>query len=350
MLHGSIMPRFDHQGGPRGGGKFDAPNWIMGMLSHDIGSDGRLTFRGMFSLEPLTEGSCYPMLFQTGDTWQGQPLIDYKDPHNLFSELSATYSQRLADHSSAFLYIGYPGEPALGPSVFMHRPSAMSNPDAPISHDWMAGTHITFGVATVGVSLGNWKLEGSAFNGSAPQSLYGFDKPTINSYSGRLSFNPTNELSFQISSGHITNPGGDSVDLIRSTASAMYTKNFGDGSWWATTLCWGENHEIHFAKEEALLLESQYTIEDYSFFGRTVYVQKSDVELAFSDSRTQLHDLSDAAIGLTRTLFDLAGMEAGIGAQISYHFVPESLRPLYSAHPVSFELFFEVHSTIMSGM
>ena len=348
MLHGNIMPRYDHQGGPRGGEKFDAPNWMMAMLSNDVGTNGHIAFRGMFSLDPLTEGKGYPQLFQSGDTWQGKPLPDYKDPHNLFDELSATYSQRVADQTSAFLYFGYPGEPALGPPVFMHRPSAMSNSEAPISHDWMDGLHITFGVATAGVIVGNFKLEGSAFNGSAPSTnLYGIDKLRINSYSGRLSFNPSDDLAFQISRGYITNPDGDSVNVIRSSASAIYTQNYGGGSWWSTTLSWGENHAVNLEREEALLMESQYTIPDYTFFGRAEYIQKSDADLALSENRMLLHDLSYIAIGLTRTLFHVAGMDAQIGSQISYHFVPESLISLYSAHPISYEIFFAFHPSLL---
>jgi hypothetical protein len=39
------------------------------------------------------------------------------------------------------------------------------NPDAPISHHWIDATHITFGVATLGIRVGDFKLEGSSFTG-----------------------------------------------------------------------------------------------------------------------------------------------------------------------------------------
>ena len=53
--------------------------------------------------------------------------------------------------SARYVYFGYPGEPALGPPTFMHRPSAMDDPDAPIGHHWQDSTHVTFGVATAGL-------------------------------------------------------------------------------------------------------------------------------------------------------------------------------------------------------
>ena len=48
----------------------------------------------MFSLDPITEGGYgYPLLFQTGETWHGQPLHDRQHPHDLVDELAASYSR-----------------------------------------------------------------------------------------------------------------------------------------------------------------------------------------------------------------------------------------------------------------
>lgn len=84
-------------------------------------------------------------------------------------------------------YIGYPGEPAIGPTAFMHRISAFNNPDAPLGHYWQDATHITFGVATFGIRYKKFKLEGSSFTGREPnENRYNFDKPKFDSYSYRL--------------------------------------------------------------------------------------------------------------------------------------------------------------------
>src|SRR4030095_13684276 len=86
-----------------------------------------------------------PLLFQTGETYQGQPLIDRQHPHDLFMELSAQYTMPLGEHGTWFSYFGYPGEPALGPVAFMHRASALENASAPLSHHLQDSSHITFG-------------------------------------------------------------------------------------------------------------------------------------------------------------------------------------------------------------
>ena len=94
------------------------------MAYHKLGK-GTVQLRGMFSFEPFTfppGGS--PLLFQTGETYKGQPLIDKQHPHDLFMELSAQYTLPLGERGTWFTYFGYPGEPALGPVAFMHRVSA----------------------------------------------------------------------------------------------------------------------------------------------------------------------------------------------------------------------------------
>ena len=146
MLHGAIFPRYTNVSTRRGDDRIDAPNWIMAMYSHPFGRSAQIGARLMMSLDPLTEdGRGYPLLFQTGESWHDQPLHDRQHPHDLFDELSISFSQKFDHDLSAYLYFGYPGEPALGPPTFMHRPSAMDDPDAPIGHHWQDSTHVTFG-------------------------------------------------------------------------------------------------------------------------------------------------------------------------------------------------------------
>ncbi len=170
-----------------------------------IGKNGLFHFSGMFSLDALIAGgSGYPLLFQTGETHKGNPLIDRQHPHDLFSELSISYSYAISKNMDVFAYIGYPGEPALGPVTFMHRPSSLDNPNAPISHHWVDATHITFGVATLGfvsVSLNSKDLR---LAGREPnEDRYNFDKARFDSWSGRLSVNPSKNWALQVSHGYI---------------------------------------------------------------------------------------------------------------------------------------------------
>src|SRR5207248_1892003 len=92
---------------------------IMGQRHAGVGTLG---LRAMASLDPAMGPSGYPLLLQTGETANGvDPLADRQHPHDLFMELSGAYSVPIGEDSSVFGYVGLPGEPALGPSAFMHR-------------------------------------------------------------------------------------------------------------------------------------------------------------------------------------------------------------------------------------
>ena len=128
MFHYNLFASVNRQGGLRGVTKFESANWFMPMAYHKVGK-GTLQLRGMLSAEPFTfppGGS--PLLFQTGETYKGQPLIDRQHPHDLIMELSAQYTLPLGQRATWFTYFGYPGEPALGPVAFPHRMSASENP------------------------------------------------------------------------------------------------------------------------------------------------------------------------------------------------------------------------------
>src|SRR6185312_9495835 len=118
------------QSGPRGADKFFAPGMFMISARRDLDASDTLNVRAMLSPDPLMGKSGYPLLLATGETANGTtPLIDRQHPHDLFMELSGTYSHRFTKDDRGFLYFGYPGEPALGPTAFMHRASAMDIPE-----------------------------------------------------------------------------------------------------------------------------------------------------------------------------------------------------------------------------
>lgn len=148
MVPGYATLVYDKQGGPRGNDKTFVASMFMVMGQRPVGA-GTLTLKAMSSLDPLMGKSGYPLLLATGETADGRTeLVDRQHPHDAFMELSATYRYPLSGDLSGFVYLGLPGEPALGPATYMHRFSGMANPEAPIAHHWLHSTHVTFGVAT----------------------------------------------------------------------------------------------------------------------------------------------------------------------------------------------------------
>jgi hypothetical protein len=104
------------------------------------------------SLDPATvTPRGYPLLLQSGEAYHGQPLHDRQHPHDFFMELGALYQREINKQVAWSIYAAPSGEPALGPVAFMHRPSGMDNPTAPLSHHWQDATHVSFGVITAGL-------------------------------------------------------------------------------------------------------------------------------------------------------------------------------------------------------
>src|ERR1700687_3106026 len=273
MLHGQVFAIYDDQEGKRGGAKWFSENHLMGIASRRLGP-GRLGLRAMLSLEPWTIGrKGYPLLLQTGETADGKTdLIDRQHPHDLFSELAVTYSLPLTRESSVFLYAGLPGEPALGPPTYIHRFSAIANPETPLSHPWLDSTHISFGVTTLGVIMGGLKLEGSTFRGREPdQHRADIESPRLDSYSFRISFEPDPGLSVQGSFGHIKGPEqlAPHVDVDRSTVSVIYNTPLAESGNLQATFAWGRNKRMPGRTTDAYLFEATaFFLARHTLFAR----------------------------------------------------------------------------------
>jgi len=356
MIHGAAYPRYTDVSSQRGDDRIDMPNWLMGMYSHPLSNSSQLGLRAMLSADLLTEqGRGYPLLFQSGETWHGHSLHDRQHPHDLFSELSATYSQKFTSDLSAYLYLGYPGEPALGPPAFMHRLSAMDDPDAPISHHWADSTHITFGVVTLGAVWRDFKLEASSFKGREPDELrYNFDSPKLDSFSSRFSWNPSKNLALQVSHGYIRSPEAIAPDVNRhrTTASAIYNQPLGPDCNWSTSFVWGSNVESGGGgMTQSWLLETNYQRGRDTVYGRWERVEKSGHELVLDKlDQHKIFPVSAYTLGYVRDLTHGHGLDIGLGGQFTLDTKPSGLDRYYgSGMPYSFEVFLRIRPSLMGG-
>jgi hypothetical protein len=335
MVHGYADLIYDHQGGPRGGEATFSESMLMVMAQHPLGP-GVLTLRSMLSLDALMGKAGYPLLLQTGETADGvHALVDRQHPHDLFMELAAVVSAPLGANASAFLYVGYPGEPALGPPAFMHRFSGMDDPAAPITHHWLDSTHITFGVVTAGLVRGPWKLEASVFNGREPdQNRWDFDPPRLDSYAARLSFNPTPDWALQVSYGALKSPEQLTPDVSqrRFTASASYNRPLPHGNW-QTTLAFGRDADRPGHTLDALLLESAASLGRHTLFARAETVQKDDLFEAPSPLAGRIFRLSELTFGYVYDLPVGPHVALGLGIQGTLDAAPAALGAAYGDTP-----------------
>lgn len=359
MFHGNVFVRYNNQDignkGTRGDSKVDAPNWFMAMGQRKVGKRGKglFHFSAMFSLDPLFGGEGYPLLFQTGETFEGKPLVDRQHPHNLFSELSVSYTQSFSEDVDVFVYLGYPGEPALGPVAFMHRPSSFNITDSPLGHHWQDATHITFGVATLGLRYKVFKLDGSLFTGREPgEARYGFDKPTFDSWSYRLSANPSRSIALQVSQAFIKGPEAahPEEDVRRTTASVIHSMPLNsEDHFLNSTLAWGYNDSGKDHREHSVTLESNLQLDRLALYGRFENVEKSAGELVLDQFEGhESFTIRALTLGVNYSIFRSMNTNFALGAQGSVFSADSELDEIYGKNPMALELYLRISPQLMT--
>jgi hypothetical protein len=321
--------------------EFESQNWLMATLSRSFGAASNLRADAMFSFEPFTLrdiGS--PQVFQTGETYQGAPLIDYQHPHDLIMNLGAEYSHSIG--ANTLLVQGYLVGPApIGPPVFMHRPSAAENLQAPLGHHYLDATHITPGVVTVGVERSGFKLEAGAFHGREPdEDRLDLDTSALDSYGARLSW-ADGPWAVQISGADLETPETTSpYDATRITASVSYFKGDANRStaWMAA---FGQNREV-FGNLEAYLVEGTRRFAKNAVFMRAESVAKDILDAGFHPigvSHTHRpSQVSALTLGYVRDVASRTWGTFGIGGDVTGYLVPDNLSESYGS-PASFHVF-----------
>jgi len=363
MLHGTIFITYNQQGGPRGEGKAESTNYAMTTEQHRLGA-GTLLLRQMFSAESLTSPHPgFPELFQTGETYHGQPLVDHQHPHNVFAELAAVYTLPINHKITWLLYGGPSAEPALGPVTYMHRQSASENPEAPLGHHLQDSTHTSFGVVTTGFifnmsqldlsKLGFVKIEGSAFNGHEPnEERWSIQLAPLDSWSFRVTDAPARNWTAQYSYGYLQRPEAlDPSNELRQTASVEYNRALSGGKLregnWATSLIWGRKHkELENTTQNSYLLEStlNFMARNYAY-ARLELVDKDEL---FPQAATHpAYRIGAYTFGGVRDLVHNERWQIGLGGDVTFYSKPAVLDPIYGDNPVSFHVFLRIRPGFM---
>ncbi len=334
MGHALINGVYDWQGGPRGGQAAFASGMIMGMAQERFADGDSLLLRVMLSPEPTIGKAGYPLLLASGETANGTtPLIDRQHPHDFFMELSATYSHRLTQDDSLFLYGGLPGEPAFGPPAFMHRQSILDSPEAPISHHWLDSTHITEGVVTGGWVHGDWKVEVSGFHGREPdEHRWGIEPGPLDSIAARLSWNPTRNLALQASWANQVSPEQlqPTQDERRWSASAIWTVPLGAHGWWSTTAAWGQRQATDRPALDAEVLESAVKPSDpWTVFARWERTRTDELTLGVLDG--PVATVSKLSLGAIHDWRVADHVMLGLGGLYAFNVVPAALAASYGS-------------------
>jgi hypothetical protein len=337
MAHGTISTQYTDHGGPRGDDQVYVTS--MAMFTAERTTDwGRIQLKSMLSLEPAMDAAGYPNLFAIGETAGGQPLIDRQHPHDLFMELAARVDIDAGD-GTVFLYGGPVGEPALGPSAFMHRGSAAYNPEPPITHHWFDSTHITYGVVTLGYSAQAWQLEASAFRGAEPdEDRWDIETPKFDSWSVRATFNPSPNWALQASYGQMKQPEAlhPGEDEHRFTASAHYA----NGRSLSAMLAFSNKNRQPGDSFTAWLAEANWNLDEHNtLFGRFENVANNEL---FPDHHDPLHDVtfrvSKFQLGYARRI-PLGPFGLAMGGTVAAFAKPGVFDPYYGSKPIGYTVF-----------
>jgi hypothetical protein len=349
MFHGNAFVVDTQQSGPRGRDKFYSANWMMPMVTRQFGPRW-IAFRMMISLDPVTVTKRqYPLLFQSGETAYGEPIVDGQHPHELLMEISGRYDYRFGDSRSFFLYGGPVAEPALGPTGFPHRASASENPLAALAHHQQDSTHISNSVLTLGFVLDRLQLEGSTFHGREPnENRWNIDGGEPDSFAARVSAGITDQLSGQFSAGRINNREAlhPTDDTFRMTASLSHQVRFSSGHV-ASSLIWGRNKDL--PGHDAPRIFNGYTLESTVNFGEKNWVWTRienidrDATLLGEQEEDPIGRIQAYTFGYERDLpIATSALRIGLGAQTTVYGVPPQLKTAYGNRPAGFSVFLRI--------
>src|SRR5213079_2405600 len=171
-------------------------------------------------------------------------------------------------------------------------------------------------------------------------------------YSGRISWNPTQNLALQVSFGYIKSPEALDPELNRhrTTASAIYNLPLGQDSNLSNSFVWGQNHDTGEGKTQSFLIESNYQRGRDTVYFRWERVQKSGHELVLDEAdESGIFPVSGYTLGYVRDLSHGKGLDIALGTQFTINDRPDSLDRYYGGDlGYAFQFFLRIRPSLHS--
>jgi hypothetical protein len=334
-----VFGQFIRESGARGNWQLGSLHWLMARAEHPL-AGGTFGVRTMGSADVLTVTRAgYPELLQVAEPYRGGTLTDRMHPHELIGEAAVTYEHEVRRGLEASLYLAAAGEPALGPVVYLHRPSAEHDPIAPLAHHAQDETHERFGVATLGFSTTGTRVEASAFNGDHPDDVHTnleLSGHRLNSFSARVTVNPGPEWSVSASTGFIAASPSSAAHahgaLHRYVLAITNVQPRHEGLW-AATLVWGINAPMGTGRVlHSVLLETNREWNTrHALSGRIEYASRTAEELNLVGSVSEQLGVGATAVGYARRVTAWRTIGVWLGGRATAYWLPAQLRIFYGA-------------------
>jgi hypothetical protein len=339
--------------GNRGRTAFSVPDFFMADLGSGLGESHYLNLDYMGTLERWTTPDAgYPELLQIGEeNNQGVSYLDAQHPHSspiMGVTLSDTW--RFGDNDAKFFFAPR-GESTDGPVAFMHRPTGMINPDAPLGHHVGQDVgHISSTVLGASVKVEQTQIEASTFNGTEPQPQ-NVDLPlgNFNSYAFRIIQNFSSTLRVMASYAYVSNPEIDEPDVaFVNRYSASIYNNFSVCDAWSflNAFIWGaiSNYD-HAANLNSFTEEFLFKGEASRIWGRFEALQRTPAELQIFNTGNDPNLgqwVFALTLGYTQKITRWDAGELGLGVSVTNDLLPGDFQNSYSGNPWSGKIFLQL--------
>ncbi len=353
MLHGNSFFTQTVQEGARGRNAFTVPNMFMADIGSSFGDHHYISLDFMGTLERWTyPNGGYPELLQIGEeNGDHIPYLDAQHPHSspiMGLTLSDTISFGSGkDHVK--LFFAPRGETTDGPIAFMHRPTGMVNPDAPLGHHIGQDVgHITSTVLGASLRLSDTTFEMSTFNGTEPEPTK-VDLPigNPNSYAARLIEQFTPSFYAMTSAAYIKNPDAHNPDLdhLWRYSASLYNDHSYENGWaihnafiWGLINYYDNTSALNSFSEEFWLHKNGANI-----WSRIDVLQRTPAELVItSSSPNDPKWVTAVTFGYTHKIAAWESAEVGLGTSVTKDFLPNDYQSAYSGNPLTGKIFLRV--------
>lgn len=356
MVHGNAFGVGITEQGPRGRREITSQNMIMADIGRQFGDSHYVNLDVMATIEKWTfPENGYPELLQIGETnSQGVPYLDAQHPHNSpIMGLTLSDTIRLgASGNSLKLFFAPRGSSTDGPIPFMHRPTGMANPDAPLGHHIGQDVgHISSTVIGGSIKLSQLRIEASAFNGTEPvptEVSLPFGAPSSGAL--RLIYEFTPKFQAMASIAYVRDPEPLQPDIpfeVRHSLSAYFQHAvFGE---------WMLHHAfIHGAVsnyDRASMLNSfdyEFWLHDdhHRLWGRAELLQRTPAELQVGASDPNGGQwVAALTLGATHRFLTVAGVDLSAGISGTKDLLPAEFIGAYGGNPWTGKIFVQ-----LSGM
>lgn len=332
-----------HTSRPRGTNALAAPNMFMVDTGRSVGERQYFNLDFMGTLERWTlPKDGYPELLQIGEhNAHGTPFVDSQHPHSspiMGLTLSDTISYgRDQDHVK--LFAAPRGQATEGPVAFMHRPTGMVNPDAPLGHHvGQDVAHIASTVVGAGVRRGSTIVQLSGFHGAEPEPTK-VDLPLgpIDSAALRLIHEVNPKVVVMGSAASVL-----AHDHVYRYSASAYSEHALSRGWiLRNTAVWGlVNFLDHAPSLNSFGDEFWFDRGNDAWWGRIEALERTPAQLnVAADAPDRGRYVVQITLGYARDAWQSDGVALSFGAAVTQDLLPAAYRTAYGEYPFGAKVF-----------